>query len=111
VSEELRDVDPRHIEVRRSCSELYKNGQERFETRWNVCHGGARMKKTFYQLPNGQNIFQKKKKEHLSEFFASQSPMQIGAAILSWSRHIANLVMFNIHEEDQIYTRHGLDLY
>ena len=30
--------------------------------------------------------------------------MQIGAAVLSWSRHIANLVMFNISEEEQLYT-------
>lgn len=57
-----------------------------------------------YYLPSGQAIIQKRKKEHLSEFYADQSPMQIGAAVLSWSRHIANLVMFNLGEEDQLYT-------
>lgn len=57
-----------------------------------------------FYLPNGQMLLQKRKKEHLGEYFADQSPMQIGAAVLSWSRHIANLVMFGYPEEIQTYT-------
>jgi hypothetical protein len=102
VPEELRDVDPRHIDVRRAVANYIRMGKK--DSKQDGTCATEELTRDFYRLPNGQSIFQKKKKEHLSEFFASQSPMQIGAAILSWSRHIANLVMFNIHEEDQIYT-------
>lgn len=98
IDDSLKDVDPRTPEVRqaiyRATSEHKGEGLEAVEE----LTGEA-----FY-LPNGQVIFQKRKKEHLSEFYADQSPMQIGAAVLAWSRHIANLVMFNINEEDQTYT-------
>lgn len=57
-----------------------------------------------FYLPNGQMLLQKRKKEHLGEYYADQSPMQIGAAVLSWSRHIANLVMFRHSEKVQTYT-------
>ena len=53
---------------------------------------------------NGQTCLQKRKKKHLVEFFADQSPMQIGAAILSYARHIGNLVLFNLHPFDYTYT-------
>jgi len=98
IDDSLKNVDPRTPEVRkaiyRATSGHKSNGLEAVEE----LTGEA-----FY-LPNGQVIFQKRKKEHLSEFYADQSPMQVGAAVLSWSRHIANLVMFNISEEDQTYT-------
>lgn len=45
-------------------------------------------------LKSGQTYYLKKKKAHLAEFFDSQSPSQIGAAVLAWARHIMNLVMF-----------------
>jgi hypothetical protein len=45
-------------------------------------------------LPSGQTFFLKKKKEHIAEFFSPQSPSQIGCAVLAWSRHIMNLIMF-----------------
>jgi hypothetical protein len=53
---------------------------------------------------NGQTCLQKRKKKHLVEFFADQSPMQIGAAILAYARHIGNLVLFNLNPFDYSYT-------
>jgi len=47
-------------------------------------------------LRNGQTYFTKEKKAHLHEFYSHPSPMQIGAAVLSWSRHIMNLIMFGL---------------
>lgn len=47
-------------------------------------------------LRNGQSYFMKEKKSHLHEFYSDPSPMQIGAAVLSWSRHIMNLIMFGL---------------
>lgn len=59
---------------------------------------------SFY-FPNGQNYIQKKKKDHLAEFYADQSPMQVGAAILAYARHVGNLVLFNLESEyDFVYT-------
>lgn len=55
-------------------------------------------------FPNKQACFQKRKKPHLQEFFADQSPMQIGAAILSYARHIGNLILFNISPDCYTYT-------
>lgn len=55
-------------------------------------------------LPGDQAVFQKRQKEHLAEFYESLSPMQIGAAVLAWSRHVANLVMVNTDDKHQIYT-------
>lgn len=55
-------------------------------------------------FPSEQGMFVKRKKEHLGEFFANQSPMQIGAAILAWARHIANLVMFQVPADEMTYT-------
>lgn len=42
----------------------------------------------------GQTYFLKKKKQHLAEYYGAQSPIQIGCAVLAWSRHIMNLIMF-----------------
>lgn len=55
-------------------------------------------------LNSGQAVFQKRKKPHLFEFFADQSPMQIGAAVLSWARHVMNLIMFSLPVEEITYT-------
>lgn len=57
-----------------------------------------------YYLPNGQGLFQKKKKEHMNEFYMDQSPMQIGTAVLAYARHVTNLLMFQVPEEDMTYT-------
>ena len=47
-------------------------------------------------LRNGQTYFIKEKKPHLHEFYSHPSPIQIGASVLSWSRHIMNLIMFGL---------------
>jgi hypothetical protein len=47
-------------------------------------------------LRNGQTYFIKEKKSHLHEFYSHPSPIQIGAAVLSWSRHIMNLIMYGL---------------
>lgn len=96
IDEKFKFRDPRDSEVR---SAIYlasrgENGIESMET----LTGEA------VYLPSKQIVFQKKKKEHLGEYFSDQSPMQIGAAVLSWSRHVGNLIMFNIDEEDVLYT-------
>jgi hypothetical protein len=58
-----------------------------------------------FNFPSGQSFIQKRKKEHLAEFYAKQSPMQVGAAILAYARHIGNLVLFNLQSErDYGYT-------
>lgn len=59
---------------------------------------------SFY-FPSGQSYIQKRKKEHLAEFYAYQSPMQVGAAILAYARHVGNLVLFNLESsKDYLYT-------
>ncbi len=55
-------------------------------------------------LRSGQTYFTKKKKKHLSEFFCEQSPIQIGCAVLSWARHVMNLIMFAFPLTHQTYT-------
>jgi len=45
-------------------------------------------------FPSGQTYFKKRKKKHINEFYGEQSPMHIGAAIMAYSRHVMNLVMF-----------------
>ena len=58
-----------------------------------------------FYFPSGQSFIQKKKREHLAEFYAKQSPMQVGAAILAYARHVGNLVLFNLPSTfDYIYT-------
>lgn len=100
LDDKFRDMDPRDSEVRNA---IYA---AKFRKQWGSegLEACEELTGEAFYLPSGQALFQKRKKEHLSEFFADQSPMQIGAAVLSWSRHIANLVMFNIGEEDQTYT-------
>lgn len=98
IDDSLKDVDPRTPEVRKAVYEFKTTQQGSGLDATEELTGEA-----FY-LPSGQALFQKRKKDHLSEFYSDQSPMQIGAAVLSWSRHIANLVMFNISEEEQLYT-------
>lgn len=45
-------------------------------------------------LPNGQTFLVKSKVSGIAEYFSALSPMQIGAAVLAWSRHIVNLIIF-----------------
>jgi len=100
IDESLRDVDPRNPEVRKA---IYNFKATHAQKNQGLDATEELTGEAFY-LPSKQGLFQKRKKDHLSEFYSDQSPMQIGAAVLSWSRHIANLVMFNIGEEDQLYT-------
>lgn len=46
-------------------------------------------------LPNGQTFFTKAKAAGIAEYFNALSPMQIGAAVLAWARHILNLIIFH----------------
>lgn len=46
-------------------------------------------------LPNGQTYFSKSKSAGIAEYFSALSPMQIGAAVLAWARHIVNLIIFH----------------
>lgn len=46
-------------------------------------------------LPNGQTFFTKAKAVGIAEYFNALSPMQIGAAVLAWARHVVNLIIFH----------------
>lgn len=55
-------------------------------------------------LPNGQNFFIKAKAPGVAEYFNALSPMQIGAAVLAWSRHLVNLAIMRKHMRPMKYT-------
>jgi hypothetical protein len=55
-------------------------------------------------LPSGQTYVKKKKFQHVAEYYCAHSPNHIGAAVLSYARHIMNLIMFNYDAEDSLYT-------
>jgi hypothetical protein len=57
-----------------------------------------------FMLRSGQTLIKKVKAEGVGEYYADQSPLQIGAAILAYARHLMNLVMFNINQTEQTYT-------
>lgn len=95
----LKDHDPRSPEVQKelyAASRSRKNGD-------GICCSEELTGEGFY-LPNGQACFQKKKKDHLAEYYSEQSPLQIGAAILSYARHIGNLILFNVDPKHYTYT-------
>lgn len=96
IDDSLKYRDPRDPEVRTAIYDASR-GEKGLESMEELTGEAV-------YLQSGQIMFQKRKKEHLGEFFSDQSPMQIGAAVLSWSRHVGNLIMFNLHEEDQLYT-------
>jgi len=99
LPEELKYINPLEPEVGkflRSCRRKNMKGAELLAT--------EELTGEVQYLPGGQAVFQKQQKEHLAEFYESLSPMQIGAAVLAWSRHIANLVMVNTDEKHQLYT-------
>ena len=100
IDDQFKNRDPREPEVRSAIYEASRNK----ETLSCGIESSEELTGEAVYLQSGQILFQKRKKEHLGEYFNDQSPMQIGAAVLSWSRHIGNLVMFNIGEEDQTYT-------
>lgn len=55
-------------------------------------------------LPTGQSIVIGKVKKDLGENLGGYSPNHIGCAVLAWSRHIMNLLMFNTSEKACTYT-------
>lgn len=57
--------------------------------------GHAEYIKDGHLLPSGVTMFTKSKAPGVSDYFMALSPMQIGAAVLSWARHIVNLIMFS----------------
>lgn len=98
VPKDLMDSHP--YVIQKHILEKSKNGTN---SKRNLLVSEELTGEAFY-LPSGQGVFQKKKKEHLAEYYMAQSPMQIGAAILAWARHVANLVMFSFPPEDITYT-------
>ena len=58
------------------------------------CIGPTEFIKDGQLLPSGVTLFTKSKAPGVSDYFMALSPMQIGAAVLSWARHIVNLIMF-----------------
>lgn len=57
-----------------------------------------------HQLPNGQWILKLEKHEDSAEYFAEQSPNQIGAAVTSTARHHMNLLIYSLSPVDFGYT-------
>lgn len=57
-----------------------------------------------YIFPSGQTFVTKKKLDHINEYFSCLSPMQIGCAVLSWARHLMNLIMFPVNAFEWGYT-------
>ena len=55
-------------------------------------------------LPNGQTYLSKSKAPGIAEYFSALSPMQIGAAVLAWARHIVNLIIFHPSVTPMKYT-------
>lgn len=101
LPEEVRNcdpsLDPRVLDaVLKDSGDKSKNGQG-FLSSEELTGDGV-------HFVNGQTCLQKRKKKHLVEYFADQSPMQIGAAILAYARHIGNLVLFNLNPFDYSYT-------
>lgn len=99
IDKAMRNRDPREPEVR---NHIYSVSQRNFNSEGVGCSEELTGEATYF--PNGQGCFQKKKKEHLAEYFSDQSPMQIGAAILAYSRHVGNLILFNQDVFDYTYT-------
>lgn len=99
IDESLHHRDPLDPEVRNA---IYKASQRNHNESGIICSEELTGEGTYF--PNGQGCFQKKKKDHLAEYFSEQSPMQIGAAILAYSRHVGNLILFNQNELDYSYT-------
>lgn len=99
IDTELHHRDPRDPEVRNA---LYRASQRNQNREGLICSEELTGEATYF--PNGQGCFQKKKKEHLAEYFSEQSPMQVGAAILAYARHIGNLILFNKDVLDCSYT-------
>lgn len=101
IPEELQDAHPFEIK-----QHLIRSSSE--SGRCNSGRSGVLVSEELtgeaFYLPSGQGVFQKRKKEHLAEYFSHQSPMQIGAAVLSWARHVANLVMFSVPPQFMTYT-------
>jgi hypothetical protein len=58
----------------------------------------------FIHFRSGQSVIKKRKTPGIGEYYADQSPLQIGCAILSYARHIVNLMMFNYPQSWQTYT-------
>jgi hypothetical protein len=99
IPSNLHNRDPRDSEIR-NC--LYSISQHH-QNREGITCSEELTGEAFY-FPNGQGCFQKRKKEHLAEYFSEQSPMQIGTAILAYARHIGNLILFDQDELDYTYT-------
>lgn len=99
IDRSLHNRDPRDPEVRNA---IYANSQHYQNQEGISCSEELTGEAVYF--PNGQGCFQKKKKIHLAEYFSEQSPMQIGAAILAYARHVGNLIMFNLSEYDYTYT-------
>lgn len=99
IDDEFKNMDPLDSSVRNA---IYKACQRNQNKEGLVCSEELTGEATYF--PNGQGCFQKKKKEHLAEYFSEQSPMQIGSAILSYARHVGNLILFNKDPLDYSYT-------
>lgn len=100
LEEEYKNHNPLEVGMREAILKSMRNGRNK-----NDLLASEELTGESFYFPSGQSFIQKKKKENLAEFYASQSPMQVGAAVLSYARHIGNLVLFNLSSTfDYVYT-------
>lgn len=57
-----------------------------------------------YPLRSGQVLFTKKKRDDIAEEYSDPSPLQIGCAVLSYARHVMNLIFFQFTTDWMSYT-------
>ena len=83
---------------------VWDNPLRSYAIRHTQCDGSEFLTGESFSFPSSQLYVEKKKFPHVSEFYCNQSPNQLGIAVLSYARHIMNLLMFNIPYEQQTYT-------
>lgn len=99
IDAQFKFVPPTNSSVRNA---IYESSQKHKNREGLACSEELTGEAIYF--PNKQSCFQKIKKPHLAEYFSEQSPMQVGAAILAYARHVGNLVLFNIPQTSYTYT-------
>lgn len=100
IPEEFRYIDPLEPPVRNA---VYASMRNKAGNNDGFNCSEELTGEAFY-FPSGQSCFQKRKKDHLAEYYSDQSPLQVGSAILAYARHVGNLVLFNMDPFDYTYT-------
>jgi len=90
---ELKDCGPDSPGL---IAHLTSNHKKKMDSRFSV--------KDIVHLGNGQSLVKCSIAKELAEGLKGYSPHHMGAAVLSWSRHVMNLVMMELEPEECTYT-------